>query len=265
MNLTEVVGKKKDGTEVTVYVKKPTAKDQQEAKLYSNRVAASIINQKTADGKPAFILRSQIFPLLKEQGLWNDKIEKELLDVSKKIANGETTLSKGGIKKSEAKKLAIEMRDWRARQLEILSKSREMDQFTLEAQCENHNFNYLIAKCILDEEGDPVFQDVDSYSNSDDHDPYVFMAAQKLAEIMYGLDDDRIKEYPENKFMIKYGFCNENLQYINKDGQVVDEKGRRINDDGYLVNDAGEVVNDKGERLDDEGNVIVEFTEFIDD
>lgn len=265
MNLVEVTGKTKDGSDITVYVKRPTAKDQQEAKLHSNRIAASIINQKTPDGKPAFILRSQIFPLLKEQGLWNEKLEDELIEVSKKISEGELTLSKGGIKKSEAKKLAIQMRDWRARQLEILSKSREMDQFTLEAQCENHNFNYLITKCILNEEGEQIFDDVDTYSNSEDHEPYVFLAAQKLAEMMYGLDEDRVKEYPENQFMVKYGFCNEKLQYINKDGQLVDELGRRVNDDGYLINDAGEIINEQGERIDSEGNVIVEFTEFLDD
>lgn len=257
----------KDGKDFTYNLKKPSAKDYQEAKLYSNKIAAEITQQRTKEGKPAFILRSQVTNLLVEMGLWDEKIQKELVDVTNQIIDGEKKLSMGGaagLTKKQGKELALNIATLRTKQFTILAKSREMDSLTLEAQIENANFDHLVANCLLDEEGNRVFKNVDDYRENGSA-AWITEAAGKLANILYGLEEDRIKDLPENKFLIKYGFVNDKLELVDKEGKLVDDDGRRIDAEGYLLNEAGERVDADGNKLDKDGRPIVEFQEFLED
>lgn len=266
MNVTSYTTKR-DGKDFTYNLKKPTSKDYQEAKLYANRTAAEITQQKTKEGKPAFILRSQVGNLLVELGLWDENVQKELLETSKKLVESERKLARGGaagLTKSQGRALALEMARLRAKQFQLLAKSREMDHLTLEAQVENANFDYLVANCLLDEEGKCVFKDVEDYRENGGEE-WVTEAAGHLANILYGLDEDRDKNLPENKFLLKYGFVNEKLQLVDKEGHLVNEDGKRIDKEGYLVNDAGERVDTEGNKLNENGEMIEVFEEFLDD
>lgn len=258
---------KVDDKDFTYNIKKPTSKDYQEAKLYSNRIAAEITQQKTKEGKPAFLLRSQVGNLLVELGLWNEATQQALLDTSKEIIESERKLSRGGaagLTKNKGRELALEISRLRSKQFELLGKSREMDHLTLEAQVENANFDYLVANCLLNEEGKCVFKDVEDYRENGG-ETWVSEAAGHLANILYGLDEDRTKNLPENKFLIKYGFVNESLQLVDKDGHLVNEDGKRIDKEGYLVNDSDERVDTQGNRLNEDGDVIEVFEEFLED
>lgn len=266
MTITSYVTKK-DDKDFTYYLKKPTSKDYQEAKLYSNRLAAEITQQKTKEGKPGFILRSQVGNLLMELGVWTESTQKELLDTSKSLIESERKLAKGGaagLTKSQGRALSLEIAKLRAKQYQLLTKTREMDHLTLEAQVENANFDYLVANCLLDEEGKCVFKDVEDYRENGG-EAWVTDAAEKLAAILYGVDEDRTKNLPENKFLLKYGFMNDKFQLIDKDGNLVNEDGKRIDKEGYLVNDQGERIDTEGNRLDENGDIIQAFEEFLDD
>lgn len=258
---------KKDDKDFTYNLKKPTAKDYQEAKLYSNRIAAEITQQKTKEGKPAFILRSQVGNLLVELGLWDTETQKDLLQTSKQIIDAERKLARGGgagLTKSQGRTLALEISRLRAKQFNLLAKSREMDHLTLEAQVENANFDYLVANCLQDEEGNCVFKDVEDYRENGG-DAWVSEAAGHLANILYGLDEDRDKNLPENKFLIKYGFMNEEMRLVDKDNNLVNEDGKRIDKEGYLVNENNERIDTEGNKLDENGEMIQVFEEFLED
>ena len=264
MKTEEIKGLNLKGEMVTYLVKRPTSVDYQAAQLYSNKIAAKIAQQVDDEDRPAFLTRAKVRELLTKTGEWNDDMEKELVSSARKILELERKLAKGGIKKSEGKALALEIKNVRARQLEILGKTRNMDEFTLEAQVENANFDYLIFSCILDEEGNRVYKNIEEYKE-DGNDPVTIACASRLAEILYGYNPDEEKNLPENKFLIKYGFVDKELRFIDKDGNYVDSRGRRVDKDGHLVNEKGEQVDINNERLDENGNPIEEFQEFIDD
>jgi hypothetical protein len=264
MKTEEIKGLNSKGENVTYLLKRPSSLDYQASKLYSNKLAAKIAQQLDDEGRPAFLTRSKVRELLTKTGDWNSDMEAELVSSAKKLLELERKLARGGIKKSEGKTLAIEIKSLRVRQLEILAKTRNMDEFTLEAQVENANFDYLIFSCILNEEGDKVFKNVEEYKESGE-DPIITNAAVRLAEMLYGYDANEEKNLPENKFLMKYGFVDKDLKFIDKDGHYVDSTGRKIDEKGRLVNDNNELVDINNEKLDNEGNPIEEFQEFIDD
>jgi hypothetical protein len=264
MKTEQVKGKNSKNEDVVYNVKKPTSLDYRDAKLYSNGIAAKIASTVDKDGKPAFLTRAKIRNLLVQTGEWNNALEQELMDSYKEINDAERKLAKGGIKKSDAKTLALRVRAIRNRQAEILSKTRSMDEYSIEAQVDNANFDYLVFICILDEEGKRVYKDIDDYKENG-NDEVTIKAASKLAEMLYGYDENAEKELPENRFLLKYGFVNDKLQLIDKDNNLIDELGRRIDNDGRLLNGEGKFIDIDGNLLDADGNPIEEFQEFLED
>lgn len=264
MKTEEIKGLNTKGEMVTYLLKRPSSVDYQASKLYSNKVAAKIAQQVDEEGKPAFLTRSKVKELLTKTGDWNEGMEKELIESARTILKLERQLAKGGIKKSEGKALALEIKTLRNRQLEILGKTRNMDEYTLEAQVDNANFDHLIYSCILNEEGNKVYSSIDDYKENG-NDQITLSCASRLAEILYSYNPDEEKSLPENKFLMKYGFVNNDLKLVDKDGHLVDSTGRKIDSSGRLVNDKDEPVDINNERLDNEGNPIEEFQEFLDD
>lgn len=258
------VAKDKDGKEITFFLKKPTSKDYTDAKIHSNSLAVTLLNQKTPEGKPAFLVKSQVGDYLRSQGLWNDEKEDRLKKLSEDVRSLSRKLARGGIKKSEGKEIAIKIIKTKKEQLLLLSDSRQLDQYTMESQVENANFDYLVSVCLLDEEGNRVFNNVEEYKENADTIE-VYSAVEKFASILYNIDSYSEKDEPEWKFLIKYGFANDKLQLINKDGKTVDEDGRLINEDGRYITEDGLLVDSDGNRVDENGDPIEEFTEFLDD
>lgn len=258
------VTKDKDGKEIVYFIKKPTSKDYTDAKIHSNSLAVTLLNQKTPDRRPAFLVKSQVNDYLRSQGLWTDEKEDKLTKLGEEVRGLYRKLARGGIKKSEGKDIAIKIIKLKKQQLELLSDSRQLDQYTMESQVENANFDYLVSVCLLDEEGEKVFDSVEEYKENADS-VEIYSAVEKFASILYNIDSYSEKDEPEWKFLIKYGFANDKLQLINKDQKLIDEEGRLINSDGRFINESGELVDSTGNRVDEEGNPVEEFSEFLDD
>lgn len=251
----KVVSKDTEGNEVVLFVRKPTSKDNREAKLYSNGIAAQIMLKKDEEGKPQFITRAQVRRILRDSGRLSDEDEKKISDLSAQIREMEDKLTAGGIKKSEGKKLAISLREKRNELIYCLLSINELDEHTLEAEVENANFDFLVALCTSKEDGTKFFSSIDDYKEKAETEPYAYEAADALKTIIYGTNEDIVKNNIENKFLLKYGYVNEKLQLIDSEGNLVDSDGNR--------------VNENGEKLDDDGNVVVnrkvELGTFLDE
>lgn len=267
MASTKIVGKDSDGVEKVVYVKKPTAKETSDAKVHSNRLAARLLTPDES-GQITVILRSQILDRLRTMGVWSKEQEEELKNLSNDVFRKERLLACGGrdgVTKTQARQMALEIRKLRAKQGELLSKSRELDNVTLESQTEQASFDYLMSKCVLNDEGKCVFNSVEDYKDSSSQ-PYLYDSALALARAIFGSDEDAMKKLPENAFLIKYGFADEKCRLIDKSGHLIDEEtGKWINDEGYFVNDKDEPIDRDGNRLTTAGDILEEFVEFAED
>jgi hypothetical protein len=261
----KVESKDLDGNEKVIYVKKPSPKETAEAKIYSNIFATRLLNTKDTNGKPAIILRSQVDERLRALDVWSEKDEQDIKALAKEISTNERKLLVGGIKKSEGRAIAIEIIKLRQKQDEIFSKRGELDRITLESQIEQASFDCLVSLCLLSENGQRIFSSTEDYLNNVAQ-PYCYDGALKLSEIIYGKNEDPRKKLVEWQFLQKYGFVNENLEFV-KDGKKIDaETGLFVNDKGRYVDEFGNYINASGERINEDGTPYVEHSaEFIDD
>ena len=254
-----------DGNDKSVLVIRPNSKKLAEAQ--------KVYNKFFRDGlESGALLRQRLDGYMREQGIWSDEKEKQYNDLTTKINENEKKLAGGGIKLSVAKKLAMTMRGDRIDFRNLISERNQMDGNTAEGQSDNARFNYLVSVCILDPDTrEPLFRDIDDY-DTQAAEPYVVEAAGELASMMYNLSPDYEKKLPENRFLKRFQFVDEELRLINDDGHLVDGEGRLINDEGRFVSyeeDGTEYFIDKdGDKLDEEGNYVTDDESepvFLDD
>lgn len=217
----------KDGKDYVVIVKKPAHSQLTEANLY----AASVFNKARKSG---ICLRSQIDDWLEEQKIWtiddrkNIKLLEEALRTKLAFLSSGKTKDGEKMKMSEARKLAVEIRidRWKLNLLQI--QRRNYDEYTVEGQTENARFDCIASLCLLDEEGNRLFQSVDDYYDSSD-EPYIVEAASKLANMMFGTEDWE-KKLEENIFLTKHNLVDDKGRLINKDGKLIDIDGKILED-----------------------------------
>lgn len=246
-----------DDKEISLDVRKPTSSVVMGAKkLYHKTLMEAL--------KAGLLPRVKVQKIIKEQ-IWDEDLQKELEEIDKKIASSLKDIASGGIKKSDARKLAIQVRKDRNTRTQMLSAGNELDNSSCEAQAENREFDYMVAHCTLDaENGEPYFKGLDDYDLRKDEKASVD-AAIKFAFLYHQVDPDYMKQYPENKFLKEYGFCDDEYRLVDQNGHLCDEDFKPINDRGYYVNDREEIVDRDGNRINEDGTPFVEFVEFLND
>lgn len=239
---------------------KPTQKQNVEAQMNASKE----FNKARTNGA---VLRDALDTYLREQGVWNDEKQKELIKLTTELDETIVELKKGKSgkykKMSEARKAAIRVRQLRYAQSQLLSESRKLDNYTAESLAEQGRFDYLCSVCIK-RNGERAFSSLEDYLNQAT-EPWVIKCATEFSYLLYpGLDRNWEDKLPENRFLKKYNMVNEEGSLINKDGHLVDEEFRLINEKGDWVDSEGKLVNSKGERVDEDGDVICTDYEAFD-
>ena len=236
----------------------PSAENQKEANKIYNTAFSDAIKAKA-------LVRAKLDDVLVEQGLWDDKKQQEFNDLQNAILDGEKTLAKGGIPLAKAKEIAMQMKKNRSSLRELISVKTSLDTHTAEGQADNARFNYLVSTCLVySDTKETYFKGYQDYLNRSSESVAV-LAAQHLASMIYGLDSDYEEKLPENKFLTKYKFIDNNLRLINKEGHLIDENGKLIDESGRYVNEKGEFVDKNGNLVTEKGDYVVEFQPFLDD
>jgi hypothetical protein len=247
-----------EGKEVEFLVRSPSLQDQREAtKVYNQSFSEAL--------KAKAVVRAKLDDLLVEQGLWDNDKQSKFTELQNQILEGERKLAKGGIALKDAKELALQMRKTREDIRELISVKTNLDTHTAEGQADNARFNYLVSACtVYSNNKEAYFKSYEDYSNRS-VDPVAILAAQNLAGMLYGLENDYEEKLPENKFLKQYKFVDDKLRLVNKEGKLVDEKGRLIDNNGRFINETGQFVDKNGNLVDDKGDYVVEFSPFLDD
>lgn len=247
-----------DGTEKELMVRAPSLQDQREATKYYNQTFSEALKAKA-------VVRAKLDDLLVDQGLWDAFKQSKFTQLQSEILDGERRLAKGGISLKDAKSIALEMKKKREELRELISVKTTLDTHTAEGQADNARFNYLVSACtVYKDNNQPYFKSYEEYNNKS-ADPVAILAAQNLAGMLYGLDNDYEEKLPENKFLKQYKFVDAKLRPINKEGKLVDENGRLIDEGGRFINENGQFVDKDGNLVDSEGEYIVDFQPFLDD
>ncbi len=224
----------------------------------AQRVSAKAWTDCVRDG---IMTKKELTKFMKEHDIWNDEKEKEEKAKIKEIAEYEKQLylQSGKTKKlklTDAKEIAIKMRIARAELRDLISERISLEQNTAEALSDNARFDYLVSQCTYDESGSrKVYSNVEDYLQQSDDD-VAFAAANALAQLLYSIDKDVEANLPENRFLQKFKFVNDDLSLVDNDGNRVDSKGRRVDDEGYFLDEKGDRVDLEGNPIDKEGNYV---------
>lgn len=245
-----------DGKEVELAVVKPNAKVIQESQFFYGKVFAEAL-------KNGCLLRVKLEEYVKEQGVWSDERTEQLRKFDKIISDGALALKKGGIKKSAAKVIAINMRNARNERTMLLAERFALAANTAEGRADNARFSYQVYLCLVyNETGDRVFASYDDYLTAISEE-YVVRANEIFSNLVYDMDDDFDLHLPENEFLRKWKFVDNKMRLINEKGNLVDEEGKVVDDRGNYV--AEEKLEDIVTQpfLDDSGKPIVEDKKVV--
>lgn len=215
-------------------------------------------------------VQDRMLKAIREQKLWDDEKQVRFEELVKNLLEGEKKLALGGnanLTKSQARELSVKMRMDRYELQALTTERNKYLSNTAESFAEQARFNYYVAACtVYADTGKPVFKDVEDYMGRGEDDQVAQQAGKLMATVIYQFDENFQKNLPENKFLLKYGFANEELHLIDPVTKHL------VNVDGKPVNKTGQLVNDKDEPIDGEGNVLtetgeykVEFVEFLDE
>ena len=255
-NRIKVEAKDLDGNDVVIFANRPTAEETAKAQMVSNKAfKEALIN--------GAMVRKTLEAELERQGIWNKEKQKKLEGYNDTIREHLTAIKGGNIKLSEARDRAIKVRIARIEAIALQSERSEYDLFTAEAQAEAAKIDFLTAACLKNEKGEPYFATLDDYQENSAQ-PFVTEAANKLVTLIYGVDEGWESELPENKFLLKYKFVDEDLRLV-KDGHYVTVDGKRINENFQYVDKDGNITDVDGNPIDDDGLPVVEEMPFLDE
>lgn len=239
-------------------VKKPTMKINSDAQKVYNKTFAEALEAKC-------IIREKLDDVLRSQGLWNDMKEQQYQTLRREILDLELSLKRGGIKLVKAKKIAQKIKEKRLDIMDLLSARSRLDSHTAEGQADNMRFNYLVSACLVyNETGKCYFSSLESYMDKADED-LSELAAKELYLLLFDQNDSAEKELTENKFLVRFGFMNADLEWINKDGNLIDEDGRLIDAEGRFLDKEGNFVDINGNPVTEDGEYVVDEKPFLDE
>jgi hypothetical protein len=256
--------KNEDGVDVEICVVSPTHKMIQDANLIYNMKVASCIRDGQVSGE-RLLLRAEVEDYLVKTNVWSnaDKLRMEELGIN--IRARELMLRKGGLKISEGRQIAIEMNELRNQMLQLYTKRQQLDSATIESAAENHRFNFLASKCILNKLTEkPCYKDFNDYLNKS-HEIVAIEGSKKLAKMLYGLEESIKSSLFEIKWLRNAGFINEEGKYTDRSGKLTDKDGRHIDENGRYINEEGNLIDRSGNLVDPKGDFMVESKPFVDD
>jgi hypothetical protein len=221
----------KDGDkEILLSVKSPSYEEIEEAdKVYSGKVA-SLVRE---SGKKKLLLRQEIDNFLRSANIWTN-----------------------GIKLSEGRTVCIEIMDKRKEIVGIMRKRQVFDDTTIESLAESERNDYLVyTSTVYADSGEHYWESFDDMKNDKLSEAYS-KASTIVIELVYGINNEFEKRLPENRWLKKFDFVDDDLNYIDRKTKA------KVDKDGNLLEDSATVAKRYVENL--QGEIQAEQP-YIDD
>jgi hypothetical protein len=246
-----------DGKSLELAIIRPGHKLMQDANMIYNLKVSQLI-RKAVDGGERLLLRSEVEDYLIKTKIWTNDDVSKIEQFGLRIRAIEFMLQKGGIKLSDARKLAIEMSSLRAQIMVLYNKKQQLDNSTIEAFSENQKFSFLMVKCTMfADTGKPFLNDEDDYLERGD-EIAVIDAAKCLSKILYGIKEDISMNFYENKWLKDHNFIDKRGRLLNTDGGFIDKEGNKVDEDGRFIDSNNCLIDKNGIKVNENGDFIIE-------
>lgn len=254
----------KDGKKLKLTIKPFEHKVLKEAQMVYNIKLTSLIKRSVSNDEQ-LLSRQQLEQHLSDLGIWTEDDAKQFLKLQLELRSLELKLKEGGIRVSEGKRIALEIKTRRAILFILYDRRSQFDSITMESIADNQKFKFLIAQCTMfTENNTPFFIDVEDYEERQNEQASVDVATA-LAGQAYGYDKHTEANLVENKWLQQFKFADDQGRLIDKNERLIDIDGRLINSSGRFIDKHGNLVDDQGRPVDEDGNFVVETKPFIDD
>jgi hypothetical protein len=211
-----------DGKETLLTITKPNDRDVEASRhVYS----AEIAKQVRIKGPNRPLLRLELEAHLKNSGIWTEEDEAKVEALRADIVEQHNILRAGqGGLKDVGRKAALKAMKLREEIVNVYVKRRYLDDNTVEYHAEQAQRDYLNWACTVHaEDGSNYWSDVEAMKLDKASQAYD-KALTIIMEDMYGISPDIEKNLPEQKWLRKHKFLDEQGNYINpKTGEMVDE------------------------------------------
>ena len=153
--------------------------------------------------------------------------------------------------------------------VQLLSSRTDLDSNTCEGKADAARFNYLFAVCLVyDDSGESYFDNgLDDYLLNQD-DPVALAGASHFYYLLSG-SEDVDSNLPENQFLKRFDFVDEDNRLVDSEGKLIDGDGRHVDKFGNLIrwidDEEFEYVDTEGRTVNDDGDYDVDFVPFLDD
>lgn len=213
----------------TYFLKNPTNNSvlESEANIYSARIFAKLAKAKDDDGEHMYMMRSQLEDFLKDVGVYSEDELDAIMQFNKEIGELEKKIKDGG-DIDGGKAAAVRLKTVRINLLMLISRKFEYDKYTIEHNVENAKFDYLITKCILDEDKKPVFKNVEDYKDNEELREDLMPLIKELGELTSPFDSQFEQKLPENQFLKKYDFCDDNFNLKEEQSEEKDSDADEV-------------------------------------
>lgn len=267
---------KLNGKDVEVGVRLPNATDLKEADNYSAKIFRKEVEAGTW-------LAVEADKIMRQKNLWNDEMDKRYAELKKKLLENEVKITKRTVALQKGKHgkydkntfygLCLEMRETRSELIDLTSIRSELEAKTAEGKANNARINYLIYACtVYSNSGKRIFSsyedfDTKSVKSEDTKDWYdlILKANDAFQELYFGLKNNINDLLPENAWLKKYGFVNDEYHLINEKGQAINVKGQLVDKFGRVIDESGNFIDLNGNPYDEDGNYLIEPKPFVDE
>lgn len=229
----------------------PGNKDTEAADQARARKIASLIRN-----GDELLSRNELDKFLLDKGIWSSEDSEKAADLQKKNDEALDKLRQGNMKLLDARQVCIDITARRYKMVTLMQKRQLYDATTLEAQGEKERQDYLIYACTLTEEGEKYWTSFDTFKEDTDSEAYE-KAAVTFYKMLHGEDNEFEKRMPEIRWLKKWGFVDENLNYVDR------ESGKFVNA-AYDSFDAEQEQEALVKQLQNLQGEIVEEAPFLD-
>lgn len=203
------------------YVTKPSARQEKDGMI----VFAKTLTKALKEG---IMSHDKLDKVIRDEGVWDDDKQKKVLEIAEFLTVGIHKLSAGGIKLSDARTLAIQMRTKRFEYIQLVLEKTRLEGCTAEAIADRERTDFFVSVCVKNSDGSKVFSSLEDYQEKQDSE-LGNVVSSKFAKLYNGYEEDLgFSKYPENEFLLKYKFTNEKLELVDKDGKFVDVEGNTM-------------------------------------
>lgn len=246
--------------------------DQKDLEAADREHASKIAELIRSGGNKDLLFRQELDDYLRKMGVWSQEDDKEINRLQKQVAELIGKLKKGGIKLSEGRNIAIKISEKRQEMIRIRSKRQIFDDRTIESLADEARIDFLVFSAVVHkEDGQRYWDTLDDLKKDKYSEPYQ-KGLSFVYEKVFGYDNKFEQRLPENKWLKKYKFVDDELNLTDrKTGEFVDKDGNFVNEQMEELQEQYEIltgdISEETPFIDDDTNtpVIPENSEVLDD